>query len=154
MFSSSSTSLVNIYQKLEYRAKSKFVDPDYEYAVVDGDIKISRIHWTTGKNELTQCPSSLKNEENGVARSDGPDGVSPPPIRFKSDACCILVGGLGGLGRVTSTWMVENGARTTPCFEELRGQGCEVLTSAGSVTALCDVEAAVKQATRPVASAM
>ena len=168
MFSSSSTLLVNIYQKLIYRAKSKFVDPDYGYAVVDGDIQISRIHWTTGKIELAHYPSSQKNGENGVVRSDGPVGVSPPPIRSKSDACYILVGGLRDLGRAISTWMVENGARnilflsrsakegpeTTPFFEGLRGPGCEVLTSAGSVTALCDVEAAVKQATRPVAGVM
>ena len=157
-FSDSSKSLVKIYQNLNYRAKSKFVDPDYEYAIVDGDIKVSRMHWVTGQEELSQCPSSLKIEEKGL----------PTPVLFKSDACYILVGGLGGLGRVISTWMVENGARnilflsrsakegpdTTPFFEELRGRGCEVVTSAGSVTELPDVEAAMERATRPVAGVM
>lgn len=167
-FSNSSKSLVKIYQKLNYRAKSKFVDPDYEYVIVDGDIKVSRMHWTTGKNELCQRSSNLKGEANGIASPRNPDGGSPSPLGFRSNACYILVGGLGGLGRVLSTWMVENGARnilflsrsatknkdTTPFFEDLRGRGCEVLTFAGSVTDLSDVEAAVKQATRPVAGVM
>ena len=167
-YSTSSNSLVKIYQKLNYRAKSKSVDPDYEYAIVDGDVKVPRMHWTTGKSERSQSPSSLKTENNGVSKPHDPNGGSPSQIHFRSDACYILVGGLGGLGRVISTWMVENGARnilflsrsakespeTTPFFEELRGRGCEVLTSAGSVTELSDVEAAVKQATRPVAGVM
>ena len=167
-FSSSCKSLLKIYKKLNFRAKSKFVDPDYEYVIVDGDIKVSRLHWTTGENEQSQYPTSLNTEENRMSSPSGPDGGSLLPIRFRSDACYILVGGLGGLGRVISTWMVQSGARsllflsrsaeegpeTTPFFEELRGQGCEVLTSAGSVTDLSKVEAAVKQATRPVAGVM
>ena len=167
-FSNSSKSLVKIYQNLNYRAKSKFVDPDYEYAIVDGDIKVSRMHWVTGQEELSQRPSSLKIEEQGASSPHDPDGGLPTPVLFRSDACYILVGGLGGLGRVISTWMVENGARnilflsrsakegpaTTPFFEALRGRGCEVLTFAGSVTELPDVEAAVKRATRPVAGVM
>ena len=167
-FSDSSKSLVKIYQNLNYRAKSKFVDPDYEYVIVDGDIKVSRMHWVTGKEELSHCSSSMKIEEKGVLSHHDRDGSSPPPVLFRSDACYILIGGLGGLGRVISTWMVENGARnilflsrsakegpdTTPFFEELRGRGCEVITSAGSVTELPDVEAAVKQATRPIAGVM
>ena len=167
-FSKSSKSLVKIYRKLNYRAKSKLVDPDYEYAIIDGDIKIPRMHWTTGTKELSQYPGSLKTEENGIPSPHDPDGGSSLPIRFRSDACYILVGGIGGLGRVLATWMVESGARSllflsrsakegpeaTPFFEQLRGRGCEVLTYAGSVTELSDVESAVKQATRPVAGVM
>ena len=167
-FSNSSKLLVKIYQKLNYRTKSKFVDPDYEYAIMDEDIKISRMQWTTGENELSQCSRSLKAEDNGEPSPHDPNGGPRSPTSFRSDACYILVGGLGGLGRVISSWMVEHGARnilflsrsakegpeTTPFFEELRGRGCEVLTSAGSVTELSDVEAAVKQATRPVVGVM
>jgi len=167
-FLSSSKSLVKIYQSLSYRAKARVVDPDYEYAIVDGDIKIPRIHWTTGKEELSECVGRLTTDESGSQLLQIPNGGPPTPIRFRSDACYLLVGGLGGLGRVISTWMVENGARnilflsrsakegpeTTPFFDELRARGCEVSTFAGNVTNLSDVGAAVKQATRPVAGIM
>ena len=167
-FLSSSKSLVKIYQSLSYRTKNKLVDPDYEYAIVDGDIKIPRIHWTTGKKELSECASHSTTAESGSQSLQSPGEVPPAPIRFRSDACYLLVGGLGGLGRVISTLMVESGARnilflsrsakegpeTTPFFDELRARGCEVLTFAGSVTNLSDVEAAIAQATRPVAGIM
>lgn len=167
-YSSSSKSLAKIYQSLSHRAKTRVVDPDYEYAIVDGDIKIPRIHWTTGKEELSKCVGHLTRDEIGSQSPQILNGGSPTPIRFRSNACYLLVGGLGGLGRVISTWMVENGARnilflsrsakegpeTTPFFDELRAQGCEVFTFAGNVTNLSDVESAVKQATRPVAGIM
>ena len=167
-FLSSSKSLVQIYQSLNNRAKARTVDPDYEYAIVDGVIKIPRIHWTTGREEqrLSECVvhSTDERDSQRLQTKESP----PPLIHFRSDACYVLVGGLGGLGRVISTWMVENGTRailflsrsakegpdTTPFFDELRAQGCEVLTFAGSVTNLSDVEAAVQQATRPVAGIM
>lgn len=167
-FLSSSKSLVKIYQSLSYRAKAGTVDPDYEYAIVDGDIKIPRIHWTTGKEELSECFGHLTTDGSGSKSLQIPNEAPSTTVRFRSDACYLLIGGLGGLGRVISTWMVENGARnilflsrsakegpeTTPFFEELRARGCEVLTFAGSVTHLSDVEAAVKHATRPVAGIM
>ena len=167
-FFSSSKSLVKIYQSLNGRAKARPVDPDYEYAIVDGVIKIPRVHWKTRKEE--QEPSEYFGHSTGDRDSQSlqTNGSSPKSIHFRSDACYLLVGGLGGLGRVISTWMVENGARTilflsrsakegpetSPFFDELRAQGCEVLTFAGSVTNLSDVEAAVQQATRPVAGIM
>ena len=161
-FLSSSQSLVIIYQNLIYRAKCGTVDPDYEYAIADGDIKVPRMHWTTGVEELSKCfdhlTTDLQASNRGPLRS----------IRFRSDGCYLLAGGLGGLGRVVSTWMVENGARsilfvsrsakegpeTAPLFDGLRALGCEVLTFAGSVTSRSDVEAAVKQATRPITGVM
>lgn len=167
-FLSSSKSLVKIYQSLNYRAKGTAVDPDYEYAIVDGDIKIPRIHWTTGEEELSECVGHVTTNENTSQSLQTLNGGSATPLRFRSDASYLLVGGLGGLGRVISTWMVENGARsilflsrsakegpeTSPFFDELRARGCEVFPFAGSVTNLSDVEAAVKQATKPVAGIM
>lgn len=167
-FPSSSRSLVKIYQNLSHRTKAGTVDPDYEHAIVDGDIKIPRLHWTTKSQELTECVDHSTIDEGGSQSIQAPNGGRPRPVLFRSDACYILVGGLGGLGRVISTWMVENGARsilfisrsakegpqTTPFFNELRLLGCEVLTFAGSVTNLSDVEAAVKQATMPVKGIM
>ena len=167
-FLNSSESIVKIYQGLSNRAKDRFVDLDYEYAIVDGDIKIPRIHWTTGKKELSEFAVPLKAGDSGTQSLQIPNGGPLRPIHFRPDACYVLVGGLGGLGRVISTWMVENGARniiflsrsaregteTKHFFDELRAQGCEVVTFAGSVTSLSDVQAAVKQATRPVAGIM
>ncbi|KAI8253820.1 Fumagillin dodecapentaenoate synthase [Colletotrichum sp. SAR 10_77] len=86
-------------------------------------------------------------------------------LSFRSDAAYLMVGGLGGLGRAVSTWMVENGAKelvflsrssggtseTSNFLEELRSQGCLVKTVAGSVTNLDDVSRAITSATRPIA---
>lgn len=86
-------------------------------------------------------------------------------LRFRADAAYLLVGGLGGLGRAVSTWMVENGARqliylsrsaaegptTTPFFDELRSQGCQVKAVPGSVACREDVKRAVKVAKGPIA---
>ena len=164
-FIDSSKSLFKIYQSLSHRSKAKDVDLDYEYAIVDGEIKIPRIQWTTAEEELTKRVDQSTADVNGSQVSNGEKEMS---VHFRSDACYLLVGGLGGLGRMISTWMVENGARnilflsrsakegsdTTPFFDELRRQGCEISAFAGSVNDLADVKAAVKQATRPVAGIM
>ena len=167
-YTSSSKSLLKIYQGLSHRLKARDVDPDYEYAIVDGDIKIPRIHWTTGEEEVSTCMSHLKVDEAASQDLQATDRDTSMPIRFRSDVSYLLVGGLGGLGRVISTWMLENGARnilflsrsakegpeTTPFFDELRFRGCEVSTFAGIVTSLSDVKAAVRQAIKPVAGVM
>lgn len=167
-FPSSSRSLVNIYRNLGHRAKSGNVDPDYEFAILGGEIKIPRFHWTTTRQALTECGTYASRKAQGSEVRHHPYGRLPKLIQLQSNACYVLVGGLGGLGRVVATWMVENGARsimflsrsakegpgTTPFFDELRTLGCEVLPFAGDVTCLLDVEAAMKQTTRPVKGIM
>lgn len=88
--------------------------------------------------------------------------------RFKADASYLLVGGLGGLGKAVSNWMVERGAKnlvylsrsagTTAedkaFFKELEVQGCEATAIAGSVTSLRDVQRAMAQAPKPIAGIM
>ncbi|GKT61721.1 polyketide synthase [Colletotrichum tofieldiae] len=83
---------------------------------------------------------------------------------FESDASYLLVGGLGGLGRLVSNWMVENGAshliylsrnsgntqENDRFFDELEAQGCSVVAIRGSVGSLDDVKRAIGAATRPV----
>ncbi|KAH6658527.1 KR domain-containing protein [Truncatella angustata] len=78
-------------------------------------------------------------------------------IRLRGDASYLLVGGLGGLGRVVSNWMVEHGAghliflsrrsgeraEDQALFDELRSQGCTVTAIKGSVTSPADVERAI-----------
>lgn len=159
-FPSSSQSLLKIYQNLDYRPKSGNIDldPDYEYAIVDGDIKIPRLHWTTTSQELTKCVNHSVMDD-GLGTLQHPNGGRPTHVQFRSDASYALDGGLGGIGRFIATWMVENGAccimftsrsakegpETAPYFNELRALDCEVLTFAGNVISLTDVEAAVKQ---------
>jgi hypothetical protein len=90
--------------------------------------------------------------------------LSPRPV-LRPDRSYLLVGGLGGLGRAVSTWMVEQGARhlvfLSPSakagpqlqgfLDELASQGCQVQLLAGSVCNMNDVEEAVRTAARPIA---
>ncbi|KAL4885438.1 KR-domain-containing protein [Aspergillus karnatakaensis] len=159
-----SKSLFKIYEGLGRRGKSKDVDYDYEYAIVDGEIKIPRLQWTTAEAEYANLAARPAEPNVGSQNSSPVTAISPETLRFRPDCSYLLVGGLGGLGRMISTWMVENGARniiffsrsakegpgTTPFFDELRAQGCTVTPFAGSVTYLPDVEAAIKQATAPI----
>ena len=85
-------------------------------------------------------------------------------LQLSDSASYLLVGGLGGLGRATSRWMVEHGARhliylsrnagSGPEDEifihELNSMGCHVRIVQGSVTSLEDVAQALKGATHPV----
>lgn len=90
---------------------------------------------------------------------------SAPAASFSSQASYLLVGGLGGLGRTISIWMVENGARylvflsrsagqsedDQEFIRELEIQGCHVKTVTGSVTELSDVHNAVSKCIKPLA---
>ncbi|KAE8333350.1 fatty acid synthase S-acetyltransferase [Aspergillus sergii] len=95
-----------------------------------------------------------------------PTRKMPVAISFSSTHAYMLVGGLGGIGRAVSQWMVEQGARklvylsrsassTTTArealFRELRVQGCEVTVIQGDVSDLCDVKRAVQQCNAPIA---
>ncbi|KAL6872001.1 putative polyketide synthase [Trichoderma novae-zelandiae] len=85
--------------------------------------------------------------------------------KFKSDRTYLLVGGLGGLGKSVSNWMVQSGARhimylsrtagdseqDRRFIKEIEAQGCVVQAIKGSVTRLQDVYRAVEQADRPIA---
>ncbi|KAL5342666.1 hypothetical protein BJX70DRAFT_394501 [Aspergillus crustosus] len=87
------------------------------------------------------------------------------PFSFNPNTSYILVGGLGGLGRSVSTWMVERGARhlvfmsrsagksekDQAFIHELEEQGCEAICAPGDVTAREDVELAVSKCTLPLA---
>ncbi|PGH00300.1 hypothetical protein AJ80_09194 [Polytolypa hystricis UAMH7299] len=106
-----------------------------------------------------------KGQHIGKIVVNFPDESAPLPetrkkeqARFSPTASYLLVGGLGGLGRSVSTWMVEYGARNfvylsrsagasdgdTHFFEELEAQGCRVTSVAGSVANLADVQRAVE----------
>lgn len=83
---------------------------------------------------------------------------------FRQDASYLVVGGLGGLGRLVSTWMVDHGARALiylsrragespedrAFFRELESQGCAVTVVKGSVTIMSDVDRAIDLARQPI----
>ncbi|PNP38378.1 hypothetical protein TGAMA5MH_09736 [Trichoderma gamsii] len=91
--------------------------------------------------------------------------AKPHIAKFKSDKTYLLVGGLGGIGKSVSNWMVQNGARYIMYLsrsagaseqdkrfvQEIEAQGCTVQAIRGSVTSLQDVCQAVKQALKPIA---
>lgn len=86
-------------------------------------------------------------------------------LHLRPEASYLLVGGLGGLGRATSTWMVERGARNLVFlsrsagksegdqlfFRELEAQGCLVQAFSGSISFLDDVKRAVENTAAPLA---
>lgn len=103
---------------------------------------------------LVQIPNSF---------NDIPITTASRILQFNGKKTYLLVGGLGGLGRAISTWMVECGARhllymsrsagsekDRPFIRELEAQGCSVMTVAGSVSNIVDVERAVAAAQSPI----
>ncbi|KAF6795324.1 polyketide synthase [Colletotrichum musicola] len=93
--------------------------------------------------------------------------IAPKP-QFRDDAAYLLVGGLGGLGRAISTWMVENGARhlvylsrsagqsakDKAFIHELESQDCAVQCFTGRVEDPEAVTRAVQNASKPVAGVL
>ncbi|KAF4625552.1 hypothetical protein G7Y89_g12616 [Cudoniella acicularis] len=107
--------------------------------------------------EIRQSPERTLLESAGHERKKTPI--------FDSGASYLLVGGLGGLGRSVSVWMVEHGARhliflsrsagshpeDSAFTQEPKSMGCGVELVRGSVVNLEDVGQAIKSAsvTRP-----
>lgn len=85
-------------------------------------------------------------------------------VAFSPSASYLMVGGLGGIGRAVSIWMVEHGAREIifmsrsagltnehdDFIKELQSMGCVVKLHRGDVTKLEDVEGAISAASHPV----
>jgi len=89
------------------------------------------------------------------------------PIELRQDASYLLIGGLGGLGKAISTWMIERGARSfvylsrsaassenQAFVKELEIQGATVTLVSGSVSNLADVQQAVQAAPSPIAGVL
>lgn len=80
-----------------------------------------------------------------------------------SGASYLLTGGLGGLGKAISTWLVERGAKSLVFLSrnagssynegflrELESSGCSVTIVPGKAESMEDVQNAVLKSTRPV----
>ena len=87
-----------------------------------------------------------------------------PNLSLRSDSSYLLIGGLGGLGRAVSTWMVERGAKhliylsrsagksenDRNFMHELHLQGCSTQAFAGDVADPLVVQKVVRCAARPI----
>ena len=107
-----------------------------------------------------------------VAMPDNPQelevATTDKELVLRRDASYLLVGGLGGLGRAISTWLVERGVRNLiylsrsagrsdedkAFFRELEVQGCSVQAFQGSASNFDDVSHAIKDAVAPIAGVM
>ncbi|KAH9827374.1 Polyketide synthase [Teratosphaeria destructans] len=88
----------------------------------------------------------------------------PRPFSFNGCASYLMVGGLGGLGRAVSTWMVDHGAREIiymsrtagltnkdqSFVQELQSMGCTAKLVAGDVCKIEDVRMAMAAASFPL----
>ena len=89
-------------------------------------------------------------------------------LELRADKSYLLVGGLGGLGRAISIWLVEHGARhlifisrtagESPehqeFFKDLEEQECSVQVFCGSATNIEHVKQAVANAKYPLAGVL
>lgn len=108
---------------------------------------------------LVEMPSTAAELPISPAKATG---------SFRPDASYLLVGGLGGIGKSISTWMVEQGARELvylsrsagrsredqAFIRELEVQHCRVICIEGSVTNVDDVKRAVDTCTLPLAGVL
>lgn len=83
---------------------------------------VGKIVLVPGEGDVVQVCSSFPSLSSFLGLSSGGVGakanshqqVMPQPLKgakFHADASYLLAGGLGGIGRSLSTWMVANGAR-------------------------------------------
>ena len=125
--------------------------------------------------EATQVEDAFRHLQKGqhigkvvVAlqrHAEASDARSRRDFALRADVAYVLVGGLGGLGRAVSTWMVECGARhiiylsrsagrreiDVTFFDELKDQGCIVQAFSGDVADPVTVRNLVQAAERPIA---
>lgn len=96
--------------------------------------------------------------------ADLPSETGYDELCLRSDGAYLFVGGLGGLGRSITTWLVEKGARhlvffsrsagqlrdDDPFVQELQSLSCTVTRVSGDVTIYEDVVRAMKAAGKPI----
>lgn len=96
--------------------------------------------------------------------ADLPSEVGHDELSLRGDGAYLFVGGLGGLGRSTTTWLAEKGARhlvffsrsagqvsdDDPLVRELQSLGCTVTRVSGDVTVYEDVVRGMKAAGKPI----
>ncbi|KAH7371058.1 hypothetical protein BKA66DRAFT_498750 [Pyrenochaeta sp. MPI-SDFR-AT-0127] len=103
-------------------------------------------------------------DETGKLFVKDVDATRTPSLKLDAAASYLLIGGLGGLGRSLSVWMVEHGARNLTFLSrragsgkhdddiarELESMGCTVQLVRGDVTKPEDVERAIDEVAAPL----
>lgn len=96
--------------------------------------------------------------------ADLPSETGYDELCLRTDVAYLFVGGLGGLGRSITTWLVEKGAKhlvflsrsagqlgdDDPFVQELQSLGCTVTKVSGDVIIYEDITRAIKAAGRPI----
>ncbi|KAI8287374.1 Highly reducing polyketide synthase [Colletotrichum sp. SAR11_57] len=123
-----------------------------------------------GNGKLALNPFEMNRSYHGVDLGHlielKPEKGNSPSFQssFDGDSAYLIVGGLGGLGRLVSNWMVEHGARhfvylsrqggdteeNQNFFKELEDQGCVISAVKGSITSLADVEKVIVTSQKPI----
>lgn len=94
---------------------------------------------------------------------DLPCASRNPELPLHADASYFIVGGLGGLGRSVSSWLVQNGAKhlvflsrsgrnekNQYFLQEMEALGCKGQVFTGSVANIDDVKRVVAKAEKPI----
>jgi microcystin synthetase protein McyG len=87
---------------------------------------------------------ALRDGKRFVARLLPSEPPAAAPMKFRSDATYLIVGGFGGLGLILARWMASNGARhlallgrkpdpSAPGLREVEALGASVIALAGDV---------------------
>jgi hypothetical protein len=125
------------------------ISPITQFAAAD--VKRAFRHLQTGEH-IGKLVVNMSTGSNELESS-----LNIQPVRFRTDAAYLLVGGLGGLGRSLATWMVERGARnlvflsrsaglseeSNSLQNELESMGSSVVMIGGSADNIDDVKRAV-----------
>ncbi|KAJ5900212.1 polyketide synthase [Penicillium subrubescens] len=139
--------------------KERHIHPIRPIKVFNSDVIIDAFRFMQQGVHLGKIVVSMRNAA-GQVNMGGNIQQRKNPTRFDSSGAYLLVGGLGGLGRSVSTWMVERGAchliylsrsagankKHQEFAEELSSMGCRANFVQGSVSNLADVTKAVTQA--------
>ncbi|KAF2871120.1 hypothetical protein BDV95DRAFT_495285 [Massariosphaeria phaeospora] len=131
--------------------------------IFDAHSAYDALKYMQGGQHIGRICISMRDTETNLKL---PTEISLPQkvLELQPNASYLFVGGLGGLGRAVSTWMIEHGARhliylsrsagTTPddhaFAKELESMGCEVQLIRGSITEPIDVTNAVRSARHPL----
>jgi hypothetical protein len=100
--------------------------------------------------------------------NDLPSESTYDSLSLRSDRAYLFVGGLGGLGRSISRWLVSKGAKhivflsrsagkspdEDPFVQELEALGCRATRVSGDVCKYDDVVNAIKAAGEPIAGVL
>lgn len=119
--------------------------------------------WVQDGNHIGKAVVTISEDDVSVLGSDS-SKEKALPLRLDSRATYLLTGGLGGLGTVIATWMVEHGARSLvflsrsagqkpqdgQLVRELQTMGCSVTCVPGRAESAEDVQKAISLAPLPI----